>query len=174
MENKTNHEKFMLLFSQSQANLSRYIFSLCHNMQDCQDILQETTLSLWRKFDQYNSDQPFLNWAFRFAYYEVMKFREKQKKAHTLCETTLKILAEEYAENMDVLNAQKRILQTCVGKLAPRERELVELRYGQKLTVTKINEMFSESGKKIYRAFERIRHKLYECVDITLNEEGWK
>lgn len=174
VENKDMHEKFVRLFGQSQPDLRRYIYSLCNNMGDTEDILQETSLALWRKFDQYQSDQPFLNWSFRFAYFEVMKFREKQKKKHSLCETTLKILAEEYAENLDILKAQRRVLEQCVAKLPEREKELIALRYGQKLTITKINEMFSETGKKIYRAFERIRYKLYECIDLTLTEEGWK
>ena len=168
------HEKFVLLFGQSQPDLRRYIFSLCQNMGDTEDILQETSLALWRKFESYDSKQPFLNWAFRFAYFEVMKFREKQKKRFALCETTLKILAEEHADNLDVLKAQRRMLKECLAKLPEQEKELIDMRYGQKMTITSINELFSETGKKIYRAFERIRMKLYKCVDLTLNEEGWK
>ncbi len=167
-------EKFVRLFGQSQPDLRRYIFSLCQNMGDTEDILQETSLALWRKFDTYDSKQPFLNWAFRFAYFEVMKFREKQKKRFSLCETTLKIIAEEHADNLETLKAQRRILKECLAKLPQQEKELVDMRYGQKMTITSINELFSETGKKIYRAFERIRMKLYKCVDLTLNEEGWK
>ena len=79
-----DHEKFIKLFSQSQPDIRRYIYSLCQNMSDMEDILQETSLSLWRKFDQYDHKQPFLNWAFRFAYFEVMKYREKKKKQYSL------------------------------------------------------------------------------------------
>ena len=172
--NNEQHEKFVRLFGQSQPDLRRYIFSLCQNMGDTEDILQETSLALWRKFETYNSSQPFLNWAFRFAYFEVMKFREKQKKRYSLCETTLKILAEEHEENVEVLKAQRRILKECLAKLPQQEKELVDLRYGQQMSVTSINEIFSETGKKIYRAFERIRLKLFKCVDVTLTEEGWK
>ena len=172
--NNELHEKFVRLFGQSQPDLRRYIFSLCHNMGDTEDILQETSLALWRKFETYDSKQPFLNWAFRFAYFEVMKFREKQKKRFALCETTLKILAEEHADNIEVLKAQRRVLKECLAKLPEQEKELVDMRYGQKMSIANINEIFSETGKKIYRAFERIRMKLYKCVDLTLTEEGWK
>lgn len=167
-------EKFVLLFGQSQPDLRRYIYSLCQNMGDTEDILQETSLALWRKFSGYDSSQPFLNWAFRFAYFEVMKFREKQKKRFSLCETTLKILAEEHADKLEAVKAQRRILKECVAKLPREEKELVDMRYGQKMSISSINELFSETGKKIYRAFERIRMKLYKCVDLSLNEEGWK
>lgn len=143
-------------------------------MGDMEDILQETSLALWRKFEQYDHKQPFLNWAFRFAYYEVMKFREKKKKAYSLCEETLKILSEEYMSDFGKLKAQRRILQQCVLKLPQHEQELVDLRYNKRMTVTSINQQFEETGKKIYRAFERIREKLFKCVDVTLTEEGWE
>ena len=174
MECSVDHERFIALFSQSQPDIRRYIYSLCQNMDDMEDILQETSLALWRKFDQYDNKQPFLNWAFRFAYYEVMKFREKRKKRHSLCEDTLKILAEEHGDNLEIIKAQRKVLNQCVAKLPEHEKELVELRYGKQMTVKTINEMFKESGKKIYRAFERIREKLFRCVDMTLSEEGWK
>jgi RNA polymerase sigma-70 factor, ECF subfamily len=168
------HQRFILLLSQSQADLSRYIYSLCQNKGDSEDILQDACLALWKKFDTYDPKQPFLNWAFRFAYYEVMKFRDRQKKKITLCETTFKILAEEHSENIDILKVQRKMLKQCLTKLPESEKELINLRYGQRLTVTEINKMFSETGKKIYRAFERIRLKLYKCVDTKLTEEDWQ
>ena len=66
------------------------------------------------------------------------------------------------------------MLKQCLTKLPESEKELINLRYGQRLTVTEINKMFSETGKKIYRAFERIRLKLYKCVDTKLTEEDWQ
>jgi RNA polymerase sigma-70 factor, ECF subfamily len=167
------NEKFVMLFSKSQPDIRRYIYSLCLNMGDTEDILQETSLALWRKFETYDSTKPFLNWAFRFAYFEVMKFKEKNKRSISFCETTLKILSEEHADDLEQQRAQRRILKQCVRKLPDDEQELIALRYSEKMSVASINEMFSETGKKIYRAFERIRSKLQKCVEVTLSEEGW-
>ena len=165
-------EKFVLLLSHSQPDLRRYIYSLCHSSSDMEDILQETSLALWRKFNTYDSSQPFLNWAFRFAYYETMKFRDKQKRSRQLCETTLKILAEEYESDLINRQDQRRVLKFCIQKLDPDEQHLVDLRYGQKMTVKSINDSFCETGKKIYRALERLRFKLFKCIQVQLHDEG--
>ena len=169
----TDKEKFMLLLSHSQPDLRRYIYSLCYNSSDMEDILQETSLALWRKFDSYDSTQPFLNWAFRFAYYETMKFSEKQKRSCQLCENTLKILAEEYESDIINRQEQRRALKFCVQKLDSDEQHLVDLRYGQKMTVKSMNDSFGETGKKIYRALERLRFKLFKCIQNQLHEEGF-
>ena len=167
-----DHEKFVVLLSHSQPDLRRYIYSLCHNSSDTEDILQETSLALWRKFSTYDSVQPFLNWSFRFAYFEVMKFRDKQKKAFRLCDTTLKILAEEYEDHLQDQQEKRRVLKFCLNKLDENEQGLVDMRYSQKMTVKSMNDQFGETGKKIYRALERIRFKLFKCIEHTLKEEG--
>ncbi|WDE95599.1 sigma-70 family RNA polymerase sigma factor [Lentisphaera profundi] len=172
--NSADQEKFVLLLGQVQPDLKRYIYSLSYNKGDAEDIYQECSLALWRKFGTYDNSQPFLNWAFRFAYYEVMKFREKQKRRKLLSDETLKILAEEYQKPLGIIKEQERLLSFCLAKLPEDEKALIDMRYSQKLSVKKINSHFGETGKKIYRAFERIRYKLYNCIDETLEAEGLK
>ncbi len=171
---KHNQEKFVILLGQVQPDLRRYIYSLCHNMADTEDVFQETSLALWRKFESYDSSQPFLNWAFRFAYYEVMKLRDKDKKRKVLSEETLKLLADEWERDHDLSQIHDRLLTSCVSKLEESEQELIKMRYSQKMTVVKMNQHFGETGKKTYRALERIRFKLYACIDKHLEIEGLK
>ena len=130
MMNNENQEKFVLLLGQVQPDLRRYIYSLCHNMGDTEDIFQETSLALWRKFETYDKSQPFLNWAFRFAYYEVMKFREKQKRRQVLSEETLKLLSEECQKTQEIQKDHERFLSDCVAKLEDQEKNLVSF-HGQ-------------------------------------------
>ena len=50
-------ENLILLLSQHQEQLFRYIFSLVPVEADARDILQETSLSLFRKFGQYDASR---------------------------------------------------------------------------------------------------------------------
>jgi len=70
-------EQLVLLLTQNQEPLFRYIFSLVSSEADARDILQETSLALYRKFDQYENSRPFLPWAYRFAYLQIQKHRTK-------------------------------------------------------------------------------------------------
>jgi RNA polymerase sigma-70 factor (ECF subfamily) len=173
MTTDSDQERFVALFTQIQPDLRRYIHSLVGNLNDTDEVVQNTSLALWRKFERYESDQPFLNWAFRFAYYEVMKFRERRKRGLGFCTETLKLIADEYDQDVGLLRVQRRVLETCRMKLPEDEQALLEMRYEQKMTVAQINVVLNETGKRLYRVLERIRRKLAGCVDKHLAEEGW-
>ena len=40
------------------------------------------------------------------------------------------------------------------------------------MTVKSMNDNFGETGKKIYRALERLRFKLFKCIQVQLQDEG--
>ena len=69
---------------------------------------RETSSALWRKFESYDPKQAFIYWALRFAYFEIMKFRDRQKKANRLCKTTLKL----YPKNVKISCLQIMIKST--------------------------------------------------------------
>ena len=104
----------------------------------------------------------------------MMKFREKQKRRQVLSEETLKLLSEECQKTQEIQKDHERFLSDCVAKLENQEKNLVNMRYSQKMSVVKMNEHFGETGKKVYRALERIRFKLYACIDNQLESEGLK
>jgi len=89
-------EQLVLLLTQNQEPLFRYIFSLVSSEADARDILQETSLALYRKFDQYENSRPFLPWAYRFAYLQIQKHRTKFARSPLLfSEDLIHLLALE-------------------------------------------------------------------------------
>ncbi len=73
-------EQLLLLLTEHQQALFRYAFSLLPSEADARDVMQETSLALMRKFSQYDATKPFLPWAYRFAYLQVLKHRQKQQR----------------------------------------------------------------------------------------------
>ena len=61
--NPTRTEEFVELSSSHQRQLLGYIFTLVGNMDDAEDLLQQTNLILWRKFDDYQPGTDFIRWA---------------------------------------------------------------------------------------------------------------
>src|SRR5678816_4304895 len=60
-------QRFLSLFLRSEREIFRYVAALVPNMADAEDIVQQTALALWEKFDSYDPSQPFTPWACRFA-----------------------------------------------------------------------------------------------------------
>src|SRR5215471_11470132 len=97
-------ELLVRLLSRHQDALFRYIFALLPHEEDARDVLQETSVALYRKFPEYDPDKPFLAWAYRFAYLEVLKQRERnQRRTRHLSRELLERLAREREEHEPVL-----------------------------------------------------------------------
>src|SRR6266545_8263431 len=60
-------QQFLSLFLRSEREVFRYVAALVPNITDAEDIVQQTAIALWEKFDAYDPAQPFTPWACRFA-----------------------------------------------------------------------------------------------------------
>ena len=162
-----------MLLTEHQQALFRYIFSLLPNEADARDVLQETSLALVRKFDQYDASKPFLRWAYRFAYLQVLKSRERnQRLPLPFGEDVLELLSEERGGHESHLDARLHALDGCLQKLPPADRQLVTYRYDQGRPVEEIMEHLAMSRRTLFRGLERVRRQLHDCVCRQLQSEG--
>lgn len=172
-EPQTNFENLVLLLSQHQEALFRYIYSLMPCEADARDILQETSLALYRKGSQFDSTRPFLPWAFRFAYLQVQKHREKTARSPLLfSEDVIDLLSSERAHIEDQLNERLQLLDHCLQKLSAREKALVTSRYAQRESAETIMQRFAMSRRTLFRNLELLRQRLHQCVTHQLHLEG--
>jgi RNA polymerase sigma-70 factor (ECF subfamily) len=165
-------EKFVALLAASEHEIYRYVFALVPRTEDARDIAQETAVALWRKFDEYNPAEPFVPWACRFAYFEVLKYRKQQRHQGALVsdEAFAALVAERSACD-PILDNRARALSRCLEKISAADRRLLEQRYQSRATV---RQMADDTGRNIhtlYKALERIRRWLFECIDQALTAE---
>ena len=60
-----DRDNFIGLYSKHEPNIRRYVYSLVGDASDTEDVMQETAMALWRKFEDYDPSQPFIGWALR-------------------------------------------------------------------------------------------------------------
>jgi RNA polymerase sigma-70 factor, ECF subfamily len=166
-------ENLVLLLTQHQEPLFRYIFSLVPREADARDILQETSLALYRKFDQYDATRPFLPWACRFAYLQVQKHREKSARSPLLfSEDVMDLLDSERTHIEPQLDERLRLLDGCLQKLTPQEQELVTSRYAMRQSAEEMMSRFALTRRTLFRNLELLRQRLHDCVTRQLQSEG--
>lgn len=162
-----------MLLTQHQKSLFRYIFSLVGYEADARDILQETSLSLYRKFDQYDESRPFLPWAYRFAFMEVQKHREKAARSPlSFGEDVMDLLAQERERMEPELDQRLQLLDGCLGKMTAQDKELVTSRYAMKQSAEEMMLRFTMSRRTLFRKLELLRLRLHDCVTRQLKSEG--
>jgi RNA polymerase sigma-70 factor (ECF subfamily) len=162
-------ERFVRLFVEGQRQILRYILTLVPDVDDAHEILQETAMDLWRKFDQYDPDFPFAPWACRFAFRRVLKYREQRaRRIKYLSVESLTQVAAEWSDKEGILEERRHALETCLQQLGEADRLVVEQRYSRQMSVVQIAEVTGRNTSALYKALDRIRRRLFECVNRRL------
>ncbi len=164
-----NTELLVRLLSRHQEELFRYIFALLPHEEDARDVLQETSVALFRKFAEYDPGKPFLAWAYRFAYLEVLKQRERnQRRVRQLSGELLERLAREREQHESVLTERLRALEHCLDQLPAADRDLIRRRYGGQAASDELARQLGASRRTLFRELDRIRRLLFGCVSHRL------
>ncbi len=162
-------ERFTQLLATCQRRVFLYALGLVHNAQDAEEVLQEANLVLWQKFRQYQPGTDFCRWAYRIAYYEVLKLRErKSREERFFSQEFIEALAAESERAMDELDARRDALNECLGKLSSNDRQLVRQRYQLGATTRSVAEALGRSVQGTRKALHRIRARLLSCIQRTL------
>jgi RNA polymerase sigma-70 factor (ECF subfamily) len=158
--------QFLRLFLSSERELFRYIAALVPNIGDAEEIVQQTAVALWKKFDQYDAQQPFTPWACRFASNIVKQWAASRQRWQALLEHGL---AEELANRREQLRTQfeGRLshLDHCLEKLPSEQRGIVEAYYFRRQGIDVIAAQTRRSMESVYKALQRIRLMLRQCIE---------
>jgi RNA polymerase sigma-70 factor, ECF subfamily len=166
-------ERFVRLLADGQREVLRYILALVPDVDDAHEILQDTAVDLWKKFDQYDPSCPFIPWACRFAFRRVLKYREqKGRRGRCLSLDVIDLIAAERLEEDEVLEERRLALAACLRRLSDAERLLVEQRYSRRTTVAQMAEAAGQNVSTIYKALERVRRRLFECINRRVGLGG--
>jgi RNA polymerase sigma-70 factor (ECF subfamily) len=158
-------ELLVRLLSRHQEELFRYIFALIPHEEDARDVLQETSVALCRKFADYDPAKPFLAWAYRFAYLEVLKQRERNRRgARLMSRELIERLAREREASEPVLHLRLQALEHCLGELPPADQELIRRRYQAGAPTAEMVQQSGASRRTFFRTLDRLRRRLLDCI----------
>lgn len=167
-------ELFVPLLLAHHQRLYQYLHMAMPRSQeiDIDDVLQETSLVMWQKFDESCPAGGFYTWACRIAHLKVLEwFARKARDVPILDRETLEqITLDETAEG-ESLTDIKPLLQLCMDKLPPRDRELIERRYEPGVRVEGIAIELGRPVNSVSKSLGRIRQTLWRCIDSALKSQ---
>lgn len=165
--------EFLELYSGHYPRLQFYVTALLPSANDASDVLQETSLVLWRKFDTFELGTNFFAWACKIARYQVMKYRERQgRSARLFDENLLETLAVEAGDEGHIGGISLQALDNCLAKLSEVDRTLIRRRYQPGMSVQQLAADIGRTANSLSKSLGRIRRTLMECIDRTLAQEA--
>ena len=163
----------MRLFLNCEPRVFAFIRSLVFSRADADDVLQETALVLWEKFDQFEPGTRFDRWAFRIAHFQVMYHRQKKARERLrFSDSLVEQLADDMLADGEVLEETQDALAQCLAKLPTADHDLIRQRYRGDTTNRDLARGFGRSESSISRALNRIYMKLLLCIEGTLARDG--
>lgn len=166
-------EQFVALFVRHEPAIHSFVLTLLPDLHDAEEVVQQASLTLWRKFDQYVPGTSFRNWAFQVAKFTAMNHLVKLRRdRHRFQENLLELLADRAAERAEQLEAQRRALSFCIEKLAAEERELLGGCYAEGSTIGGFAQQLGRTANAVYKQLNRVRANLLKCVELRLGLEG--
>ncbi|MFO0877407.1 MAG: sigma-70 family RNA polymerase sigma factor [Gemmataceae bacterium] len=165
-------EEVQRLFLRHAAVLRGFILGLLPDPHRAEDVFQELFLTLSRKADEFRPGSNFLAWARSIARLKVLEqCRASSSGPHLLEPDTLEAVVLDAPEVEDHWKERREALAQCLQQLAPRAREILELRYSEAfLSPPEIASKLSWSVNAVHVALSRARKFLQECTRRRLSQ----
>jgi len=150
---KGDEKSLEILIKRYLKPIYSFVYRYIGNAQDAEDITQDTFIKAWRHLKRFKPQKKFKTWIFTIAKNTAIDFLKKKKDipfsqfeneegeniiTETLADTSP--LPSEPLEHQDV----SRILSEAMGKLSPKYRTVLFLRYNDHFTFREIAEVLSE------------------------------
>lgn len=167
IEFEGDDEAFFKLYEDHQKRLYSFIRSMVFSSHDADEIMQETSIVIWKKMEDFELGSNFMAWSFRIARYQVMNFQKKivhQKKKVAFSDDLMEELEDTRLSIEPDFGSKWDKLEDCRKKLNEKDQHLIEQIYGLGLDVEELSQKLNRKATSIYRSLRRIRALLEECV----------
>ena len=163
-------EQLSVEFIAQRHSLNAFIYGMIRDSSVADDIFQETSMTLWREFSNFELGSNFSKWANGIAFNRVRVYRRKNKNYSLgLSEDLMQSISETISKE-DYSESRWDALQECRTHLRDEDKELYEAFYIKNL---KAQQVADESGRSIFairKAIHKLRKKLFDCVDRKKRE----
>src|SRR5439155_1747594 len=158
---------------QNQSQLFGYIHSLVRDLNDADDLFQQTTVILWNKFAEFDRRRSFVAWACGVARLEVANFLRARGRQRLYFTDELNLLLIETQVDLKPgeLDERRAALGKCMEKLRERDRRLLQECYGSEAGVSAVAGRHGRSAQSVYNSLRRIRKALFECIRRTMAQK---
>lgn len=146
---------------------------MVHNAADAEDIFQQTSVTLWKKFPEFDRNRDFHAWACGVAFRDVQNFRRLAiHRRVKFNDDVIRTLADEQISSSFRNRYQLELLEECISHLKESDNQIIASVYRDEKAVQEIAERMGKATQTIYNRLNIIRHRLLECINRKMDARG--
>jgi RNA polymerase sigma-70 factor (ECF subfamily) len=166
-------EQFIRLLNASHSRLLGFLRVMLGNSADAEDVLQRTSMTIWRKFAEYDASKDFFAWASSFAFYEAKNFQRVASRSRLHFDDELmERMAEERVADLDHREARLAAMDRCIEELDDSGRELVREFYLNQTDVAALAARLGRAPQTLYNKLNALRRLLADCMKRRTAQEA--
>lgn len=150
--------------------------ALVAHPDDVRDVLQNANYALIAHASEYRPDRPFLPWALAFVKLQILAYCKARGRDRLVFDDELLDLYAHSAFEREPGSGETpqrvRHLYSCLDKLPPRQRELVNLHYFKGRPLTSIAAETRKPESTVHMTLFRARQALADCIKRLCRLDG--
>lgn len=160
---------FEVLVRQNEASLIAYLRTMVRDPGLADDLFQETLITAWKRFEQYDQSMPLSPWLRGIALNLTRNAGRRQQRECLIFGDAIHLAVETSIQSIERIDGDDWIekssaLSKCLNELAPHSRELIRRRYEENMTAAAIAELTPSTASRVRKQLQRIREALAQCV----------
>jgi RNA polymerase sigma-70 factor (ECF subfamily) len=160
-----DQREYLRHFLAAESSLRGYILAHVRDFDAAEDLLQQTALVLWRKFETFDVRRPFLAWALGIARLEILTTARRARPGRSLLAGDLdSLIVGEYIRLESELPRRRQLLRHCLERLRGSMSDAIRLRYEQGSSLDRIARTLGKSLAAVKVILHRARLALHDCV----------
>ena len=174
---------FIKVFVAAQPKIFGYIVSLMATLIDADEVMQETSIVMWTKFDDFalptkfneKTVDEFIAWGNQIAFYKVLNLRRKKGLSTSFfSENTLQLISDEWVkqEQSRSLESRRLALKQCLELLPVSHKDVLKQYYWHETPVEQIAADSSRTTASIYKILQRVRNGLHQCINNRIAQQA--
>ena len=169
---------FVGMLARHDQSIRRFVRSLLPTGQGVDDVIQETALECWKKFDSFSpassddASNEFIRWACVIARYKAMSWqRDHSRDRLVFREGVIERLSQQAIRDQVQRDLERQAVEQCLSKLQDDQRRLVLSVHSPGESIARIAAETGVEARRLYNRVNVLRKRLLECVSGQLAED---
>ncbi|OXU15548.1 sigma-70 family RNA polymerase sigma factor [Sedimentisphaera salicampi] len=164
-------DEFLKLFLDCNNRLYCYILTFVPNKSEADDVLQDSALLMWEKFDNYEKGTNFFSWACTVARNKVFEhYRSKKRFSNLIDNELIEDIGSNFGFSSQQENLKLSALNGCISKLSDNDKGLIKARFTKGTSLKNFARDTERSINTVYKRMAYIYTMLESCIERTLKQ----
>ena len=162
-------EEFTRLFNEHSRALQRFTLRRLNDFKSCEDVVADTFLIAWRRWDDLPERDHELQWLYGIAF-RVLSNQRRSRDRRERLRTRLALERDPRTTTDDAGQLDVTVVRRALDRLRAKDRELLEFVYWEKLSYREIAEIVGVSENAVGIRISRAKLRLKTLLSSGLGE----